>query len=327
MSQEEQSLECDICDQRRDLNRNYDEDEQMVVKMLYTDLYSDLINLEKLIRDGRHAPGISFNIRDESIRDKSIIVKFYYIPKRDDAILKNQIHPSGVKREIMHISLFPDDVGGIHTTIPDKPVAGSPPFLQRLYLTNEHILTCLGNGKKYYTLSNYLKTLAHYFDKEEPITRPKEEPLPPKIQYFINNCLNRRLYPHFPEPDEPTRDDKKKQLVNLLTALHGSVTELCRIDNDLNKNKRRKRGGSTKVVLYLIKIEKLRELNKKLRKNKTKNKNKIEKNNKQIDELKIKIKKEKAKAKEKLKKEKAKAKEKLKKEKAKKVHITKKIKK
>ena len=56
-------------------------------------------------------------------------------------------------------------------------------------------------------------------------------------------------------------------------------------------------GDSTKVVLYLIKIEKLRELNKKLRKNKTKNKNKIEKNNKRIDEFKKKLKKEKAKAK------------------------------
>ena len=81
-------------------------------------------------------------------------------------------------------------------------------------------------------------------------------------------------------------------------------------------------GGSTKIVIYLVKIEKLRELNKKLRKNKTKNKNKIEKNNKQIDELKIKIKKQKQK--EKLKKQKLKKiendklkkqKEKLKKEK------------
>jgi hypothetical protein len=95
-------------------------------------------------------------------------------------------------------------------------------------------------------------------------------------------------------------------------------------------------GGSTKIVIYLVKIEKLRELNKKLRKNKTKNKNKIEKNNKQIDELKIKIKKQKQK--EKLKKQKLKEiehdklkkqKEKLKKQKskAKKVHITKKSKK
>ena len=52
-------------------------------------------------------------------------------------------------------------------------------------------------------------------------------------------------------------------------------------------------GGSTKIVFYSVKIEKLRELNKKLIKNKTKNKNKIEKNNEEINELKIKIKKEK----------------------------------
>ena len=76
--------------------------------------------------------------------------------------------------------------------------------------------------------------------------------------------------------------------------------------------------GSTKSVLYLAKIEKLKELNKKLRKNKTKNKNKIEKNNKEIDELKIKIKKEKEKTKQKAKEEKEKAKEEKEKEKLKK---------
>ena len=47
-------------------------------------------------------------------------------------------------------------------------------------------------------------------------------------------------------------------------------------------------GGSTKLVIYLVKIEKIKKLNKKLRKNKNKNKSKIEKNNKLIDELKIK---------------------------------------
>ena len=74
-------------------------------------------------------------------------------------------------------------------------------------------------------------------------------------------------------------------------------------------------GGSTKIVLYLVKIEKLRELNKKLRKNKTKNKSKIEKNNKLIDELKVKIKKQKEKEKLKKQKEKKLEKQKLKKEK------------
>tara|TARA_B110001450_G_scaffold119431_1_gene112589 strand:+ start:117 stop:1091 length:975 start_codon:yes stop_codon:yes gene_type:complete len=324
MSLEEQSLNCDTCDQRLGLNRNYDDDEQLAVRMLYRDLQSNLTKLELQIRDGRHAPGILINIKPDRI-----IVEFYYIPKRGDAILTHQIDKrDGMKRQIMHISLFPDGVGGVHTTIPEsRSAAGSSPPI-RLYLTNEHILTCLGHGKKYYTLLNYLKTWAHYFNKEQPITRPTE-PLDHKIQDFINKCLARRLYPHVPEAYEPTREEKKKQLVNLLEALHNSVQELCEIDTDSNK---RRRGGSTKVVLYLIKIEKLRELNKKLRKNKTKYKNKIQKNNKQIDELKIKIKKEKIK--EKLKKEKAKAKEKLKKQKAKlkkqkvkKVHITKKIKK
>tara|TARA_Y100000389_G_scaffold194532_1_gene224679 strand:- start:222 stop:1811 length:1590 start_codon:yes stop_codon:yes gene_type:complete len=77
------------------------------------------------------------------------------------------------------------------------------------------------------------------------------------------------------------------------------------------------RGGSTKIVVYLVKIEKIKELNKKLKKNKTKNKNKIEKNNKQIDELKIKIKKQKEKEKLKKQKEKKLEKEKLKKQKEK----------
>jgi hypothetical protein len=78
-----------------------------------------------------------------------------------------------------------------------------------------------------------------------------------------------------------------------------------------------KSGGSTKIVLYLVKIEKIRELNKKLRKNKTKNKSKIEKNNKLIDELKVKIKKQKEKEKLKKQKEKKLEKEKLKKQKEK----------
>ena len=87
------------------------------------------------------------------------------------------------------------------------------------------------------------------------------------------------------------------------------------------------RGGSTKIVVYLVKIEKIKELNKKLRKNKSKNRNKIEKNNKEIDTLKIKIKKEKTKEKTKLKKEKELKKEKIKKQKEKKIEKAKKIKK
>jgi len=89
----------------------------------------------------------------------------------------------------------------------------------------------------------------------------------------------------------------------------------------------RKQGGSIKIVVYLVKIEKIRKLNKKLRKNKSKNKNKIEKNNKLIDELKIKIKKQKEKEKIKKQKEKKIEKYKIKKQKEKLKKKAKKIKK
>ena len=84
---------------------------------------------------------------------------------------------------------------------------------------------------------------------------------------------------------------------------------------------------SKKLEKYLLKQKEYINKLKLLRKNKLKNKVKIIKQNNLLKNLKIKIKKEKAMAKEKLKKQKAKAKEKLKKQKTKKVHITKKIKK
>ena len=375
-----QSLNCDPCDQRRDL-RNYDADLRGAVQMHYHDLAIDFKMLENKLNE-QPISGITI-----SVKENRIIVAFYYRPKEDvekgDALLQHKHGDNDpMEREFMHISFFPKGEGGVHSTIPSSK--------DHLFLTNEHILTCLGHGERYYTLSNYFKTLAHYFNTETPITRPGEE-LAPYIKEFINSCLDRKLYPEY-RSKEPSREEKKRQLVDLLTQLHDSVKELCR-DGDRAREarvlqrdvvmgeggvgvttrgvgvtkresvrqtnrfhphnrptgsaagtKRASGGGSTKSVLYLVKIEKLRELNKKLRKNKTKNKTKIEKNNKKIDELKIKIKKEKAKAKEKLKKQKAKAKEKLKKEKAKakeklkkekeklkkqktkKVHITKKLK-
>ena len=392
-----QSLNCDPCDQRRDL-RNYDADLRGAVQMHYHDLAIDFKMLENKLNE-QPISGITI-----SVKENRIIVAFYYRPKKDDekgvALLQHKHGDNDpMEREFMHISFFPKGEGGVHSTIPSSKASKD-----HLFLTNEHILTCLGHGERYYTLSNYFKTLAHYFNTETPITRPGEE-LAPYIKEFINSCLDRKLYPEY-RSKEPSREEKKRQLVDLLTQLHDSVKELCRdgarearvlqrdvvmgegvgsiregaaeMDEDgwvgetkrgvgvtkresvrqANRfhphnrstgsaagTKRASGGGSTKSVLYLVKIEKLRELNKKLRKNKTKNKTKIEKNNKKIDELKIKIKKEKAKAKEKLKKQKAKAKEKLKKEKAKakeklkkekeklkkqktkKVHITKKIKK
>ena len=339
-----QSLNCDPCDQRRDL-RNYDADLRGAVQMHYHDLAIDFKMLESKLNE-QPISGITI-----SVKENRIIVAFYYRPKEDvekgDALLQHKHGDNDpMEREFMHISFFLKGEGGVHSTIPSSK--------DHLFLTNEHILTCLGHGERYYTLSNYFKTLAHYFNTETPITRPGEE-LAPYIKEFINSCLDRKLYPEY-RSKEPSREEKKRQLVDLLTQLHDSVKELCR-DGDRAREarvlqrdvvmgeggvgvtkresvrqanrfhphnrstgsaagtKRASGGGSTKSVLYLVKIEKLRELNKKLRKNKTKNKNKIEKNNKQIDELKIKIKKEKAKEKLKKQKEKKLEKEKLKKEK------------
>ena len=234
--------------------------------------------------------------------------------------------------EYFHLSLFTknDRYGGLHLTCyPDK----------KLYLTNEEVLFCCGMEEKYIIL-NLFKTLIYYLEHQK---RWDNSELSDMIKNFMFCC-------------HKDSDSKKKDIIRLLKLLHteyNNFTPLTRycttlarktVNRDRDRDRDRERegererdkdergrdrlggsGGSTKVVLYLIKIEKLRELNKKLRKNKTKYKNKIQKNNKQIDELKIKIKKEKAKAKEKLKKEKAK--KKLKKVKVKKVHISKKIKK
>lgn len=111
--------------------------------------------------------------------------------------------------------------------------------------------------------------------------------------------------------DIKTREERARR--------RAETQELAKVEGR-EKEKPRARpygGGSTKIVLYLVKIEKIRELNKKLRKNKTKNKSKIEKNNKLIDELKSKIKKQKEKEKLKKQKEKKLEKEKLKKQKEK----------
>ena len=128
-----------------------------------------------------------------------------------------------------------------------------------------------------------------------------------------------------PEPEAKwsrTNNNGKKKVSVIPESYFERKGETDNMDTDgaEGSSKRKHDGGSTKVLLYLTKIEKLRELNKKLRKNKTKNKNKIEKNNKEIDELKIKIKKEK----EKIKKEKQKEIEKIKKKKQKEIEKIKK---
>ena len=216
--------------------------------------------------------------------------------------------------EYFHFSLFTKDnrYGGLHLTCPDSSPKG-----KKIYIANAQVLICCGRDNKY-IITNLIDTLIHYFSYG---TRQGGLPLPWYVHDFIVCCLSK-------SPDASTA---RRVIVDSLRELKNKFMNYepydCSKNYDLSHPYRCRGGGSTKLVIYLVKIEKIRELNKKLRKNKTKYKNKIQKNNKQIDELKIKIKKEKAMAKEKLKKEKAKAKEKLKKQKAKKVHITKKIKK
>ena len=121
----------------------------------------------------------------------------------------------------------------------------------------------------------------------------------------------------------PHRDVAKREICESLNILIRESNFKPLFDSfrsrerDLDERGRYANGGSTKSVMYLVKIDKLKQKNKLLKKDKIKNKNKIEKNNKLIQELKAKAKKEKAKAKAKAKKEKAKTKVKAKKEKAK----------
>ena len=245
-------------------------------------------------------------------------------------------------REYFHFSLFTKNrYGGLHLTCPD----GSPSGI-KIYVENQAILDCCGKDRSY-LISNLIETLLYYFKNQR---RRDGSDLQPFVKRFIDSCL-RKGY-----DTREALSDIKYLLNEFKYRFERHIQWACMRDCHLRP------GGSNKLVNYSGKIQKLRELNKKLRKNKTKNKTKIQKNNKKIDELKIKIKKEKekakaklkkekakaklkkekakakaklkkekekAKAKAKLKKEKAKAKEKLKKEKAKvkKVHITKKIKK
>tara|TARA_B000000477_G_scaffold325_1_gene314 strand:- start:15589 stop:16488 length:900 start_codon:yes stop_codon:yes gene_type:complete len=219
--------------------------------------------------------------------------------------------------EYFHFSLFTQNnrYGGLHLTCPDNSLKG-----KKVYIANKEVLICCGKEDSKYIIINLIDTLTYYFSKR---TRQSGLPLPPYVNEFISCCLDKS-------------SNAEEDIINLLSQLKNKFKNYKPYDCSKNYNCHPpprfhpfRRGGSTKLVIYLVKIEKIRELNKKLRKNKTKNKNNIEKNNKRIDELKKKIKKEKAKAKEKLKKEKAKTKEKdkLKKLKVKKVHITKKTKK
>ena len=147
---------------------------------------------------------------------------------------------------------------------------------------------------------------------------------------YLSYLLSERgviLYPN----DENFFNTKNNELIHMLIEDIYIDDLLEKEDNkekqDINGKTTQKKfqgilGGNgnknyNKYLYYIEKITKIKELNKELKKNKAKNINKIQKNNKFIDELKIKIKKQKEKEKEKLKKEKLKEKEKLKKEKLK----------
>jgi hypothetical protein len=135
----------------------------------------------------------------------------------------------------------------------------------------------------------------------------------------------------------PVRTDVAGKMKQLAIDLAGELNDFYRscasprtfdISNQCPPHTGGNKKISKKLERYLLKQKEYINKLKLLRKNKLKNKVKIIKQNKLLKNLKIKIKKEKAKAKEKLKKQKAK--EKLKKqkekEKLKKVHIAKKLK-
>tara|TARA_B110000259_G_C14030317_1_gene406380 strand:- start:3276 stop:4229 length:954 start_codon:yes stop_codon:yes gene_type:complete len=299
------SLEVACGDQHCDLYRNYDYDEQVSVKTKYKEIFSDLDTLMKKVASNGGIPGVVFK------NDRTKIIISLYIN-----------HDNSDKRELLHITLFQGDrYGGLHAT---HQKTG-----EHIYLTNEHILKCCGEGKQYYTTTNFFSTLAYYFETKKRITPGKKnEDLPQHILNFINTCITFDHWPMKSSDDEkPSELIKQQTIVRLLRELENASA--AKSNKRFNPYKP-SGGGSIKIELYSVKIEKLRELNKKLRKNKTKNKNKIENNNKQIDKLKINIKKEKEKTKLKKQKEelkKQKDKEKLKKQKVKKVHVTKKTKK
>ena len=144
---------------------------------------------------------------------------------------------------------------------------------------------------------------------------------PPSADKQKDICNKDNVKKDINKKRQETRELNKQKSLNASKAQEIDLRRQREVQA-LNRSERAERrrtggGGSTKIVLYLVKIEKIRELNKKLRKNKTKNKSKIEKNNKLIDELKLKIKKQKEKEKLKKQKDKKLEKEKLKKQKEK----------
>jgi len=197
--------------------------------------------------------------------------------------------------EYFHFSLFIKEgrYGGLHITCPSTSI--------RLYLEHTNILAKSCEGALFCNklLRQLFDTLHRYFSTEKHLN---QKDLKQDIKVVIDCILDRF----------PNRNEANKEIVESLRLLREAAYNYKSFSS----------GGSTKTVMYLVKIDKLKQKNKLLKKDKIKNKNKIEKNNKLINELKAKAKKEKAKATAKKEKEKQKAKAKKEKAKAKAKKVT-----
>ena len=228
-----------------------------------------------------------------------------------------EIRSSSNNHEYFHLTLLHDDtVTGLHFTINNCGY--------KIYISKSDFLKHAKYGDSFNNkvLFKLFNTLLRYFENETHLAGGY---LPQFISKFINKVYEQA------NKGGISQGEAKKDITKALEYLKEKAKNFQSHTEDMsdhNFNSWRgpavninidngQHGGSTKTVMYLVKIDKLKQKNKLLKKDKIKNKNKIEKNNKLIDQLKAKIKKEKAKAKAKAKKEKAKAKAKKEKAKAK----------
>ena len=273
-----------------------DSDEQLVIELHYKELdnYLAEFSYELVFNKLQGIRPNQFNL------DKNFI-HLLYQPGASGASGASAAPPqSGPDpNEFFHLSLFIGNrYGGLHVTCPGTKT--------RLYVTHEDFLSnCHMFNVSKTILTKLFNTLKRYFETEN---HKSGNPIKGPLKNFVDCVFDRFRY-------ITTREEAKNQIVERLNTL---ISNIKGFESFLqNYCSKLKNGGSTKTVMYLVKIDKLKQKNKLLKKDKIKNKNKIEKNNKLINELKAKAKKEKAKAKAKAKKEKAKAKAKAKKEKAK----------
>ena len=252
-----------------------------------------------------------------------IIIKFFY-PNGDEMFHISSFRRIDEKTGDIHY-------GGIHITWPCPGCSGKPWYKTDkkgntkgyIYLKYECILRLLGDG---YSQNESLKIievildrLIHYFDKRTKYSKQDEAITDLRLLDFLDSCVRRGRGINWTDKDGITHPNwGRSEIANQLREIKSEVTSWRPWQRQVRQKIPEKiPGGSTKKVMYLVKIDKLKQKNKLLKKDKIKNKNKIEKNNKLIDELKAKAKKEKAKAKAKKEKAKAKAKAKKEKEKAK----------